>query len=72
MLDDFKEYIKLTRTKLENLNLKNGISIDDIMVEVTGIAVYNWVERDCGTPNLTSEQLKSAINRVVGRGYSKN
>jgi hypothetical protein len=72
MFDEFKRYIYSTRLKLEKLEMRDDIPLDMLMEEISGIAVYNWVSREDGTPDLTEEQINSAINRVIARKYSRN
>jgi hypothetical protein len=71
-LDEFKKYIYSTRLKLEKLEMREDVPLDLLMAEISGIAVYNWVNREDGTPDLTEKQINSAINRVIARKYNRN
>jgi hypothetical protein len=70
-MDEFKHYLYHIRLKLEQLE-REDIPIDMLMEEISGIAANNWVDRENGKPDLTEEQINSAINRVIAKRYNRN
>jgi len=68
MIEDLKYYLLVMRIRLEDK--EDG---ELLMTEISTLAVKNWVDREDGTPNLTKDQFKKAVRRVIARkGMSSN
>jgi hypothetical protein len=70
-MDDLKLYLLNTRIRLTKQN-REDIPIDLLMAEISQIATKNWVDRESGKPDLTTQQLLVASNRVIAKIYNQN
>lgn len=72
MFDELKKYLYSIRLKLNKLEIRDDIPLNLLMDEITNTATINWVCRENANPELTEEQINSAINRVIASKYSRN
>ena len=71
MFDDLRLYLLNMRIRLEKAH-DGDAPLELFMEEICRIAVKNWVDREDGIPDLTSEQINKAVIRVLTRNYNKN
>jgi len=71
MFDDLKLYLSSIRKRLEKVH-DGDAPLDLFMEEICRIAVENWTDRDDNLPDLTTEQINTAVIRVLTRNYSEN
>jgi len=69
MFDDLKRYLLATRLRLESKN-REDLPIEQLMEEISRIAVENWMEFE--DPTLSNKQLIKASTRVIAKIYNRN
>lgn len=67
MIQDLKYYLLVMR-----ISLKNKDNKELVMREISSIAIKNWVDREDGKPDLTTEQFNKAMSRALAKRELNN
>jgi hypothetical protein len=62
MLDELKHYLFMVKKKLRGRD-----DFEYLMIEISSIAIKNWVDRENGDPSLTRQQIQEASRIAIAK-----